>query len=408
MSSPSNSTHAKPALGIFEFVCLMALMTSLVALSIDAMLPAMNQIGEAMGSTSQQQVHLIVSIFFIGMAVGQLFFGPFADARGRRATILTGLIIFAVGTLICMSAESMEVMLAGRLVQAFGVSGPRIAAMAVIRDQFVGEAMARIMSFIMVVFILVPMVAPLVGHTVMLWFSWKHIFTLFLIVALLAGIWFFSRQPETLPSDKRIPFSWKALIESSKYIFTHREVMGYSLAMGAIFGAFLAYLSASQTIFQTFYGAGDKFPAIFALLAFSIGLASFFNGTLVMRLGMRLLCRVALVGSVIFSFVLLIVVYHHAGLPPMWLFIAILFVGFFFIGVLFGNLNAMAMQPLGAMAGLGAAIIGSISSLIAVPVAIAVDAFLDRDVLPIAIGFVIFCVLALLAVQWAEKPHRAS
>jgi DHA1 family bicyclomycin/chloramphenicol resistance-like MFS transporter len=236
----------------------------------------------------------------------------------------------------------------------------------------------------------------------------KHIFTLFLIVALLAGIWFFSRQPETLPRDKRIPFSWKALIESFKYIFTHREVMGYSLAMGAIFGAFLAYLSASQTIFQTFYGAGDKFPAIFALLAFSIGLASFFNGTLVMRLGMRLLCRVALVGSVIFSFGLLIVVYHHAGLPPMWLFIAILFVGFFFIGVLFGNLNAMAMQPLGAMAGLGAAIIGSISSLIAVPVAIAVDAFLDRDVLPIAIGFVIFCVLALLAVQWAEKPHRAS
>ncbi|WP_100642601.1 multidrug effflux MFS transporter [Alteromonas facilis] len=403
---PEHPPHPaiKPALGLFEFVCLMALMTSLVALSIDAMLPAMNQIGEVLGAESQQQVHLIVSLFFIGMAVGQLFFGPFADAHGRRATILVGMLIFACGTLVCMYASTMNEMLVGRVIQAIGVSGPRIAAMAVIRDQFSGDAMARVMSFIMVVFIFVPMIAPLIGQTVLLWFSWQHIFALFLIVAVIAVAWFFARQPETLPKDRRQAFSFATFFRSLRFILTHREVMGYSLAMGFIFGAFLAYLSASQTIFQSIYQTGEYFPLIFALLAGSIGLASFFNGTLVMRLGMRHLCQIALVGSVSFSLILLAVVMFYSGLPPLAAFITLLFINFFFIGVLFGNLNAMAMQPLGDMAGLGAAIIGSLSSLLSVPIATLVDAFLTHDVIPIAAGFVIFCGLAFASVRWAEIP----
>ncbi|WP_100657934.1 multidrug effflux MFS transporter [Alteromonas flava] len=402
-----NITSVKPPqLGLFEFICLMALMTSLVALSIDAMLPAMNQIGADLGSSSQQQVHLIVSLFFIGMAVGQLFFGPFADAKGRRLCILVGLVIFAIGSCICMYASNMNEMLLGRLIQAIGVSGPRIAAMAVIRDQFSGDAMARVMSFIMVVFIFVPMIAPLIGQTVLYWYSWQHIFGLFLIVALISGIWFFSRQAETLPASMRKPFSWGAFWQSLKFIFTHREVMGFSLALGFIFGAFLAYLSASQTIFQTFYLTGELFPLIFALLAGSIGLASFFNGTLVMRLGMHRLCRIALIGTVACSAVLLITVMGYKGMPPLAVFIALLFVNFFFIGILFGNLNAMAMQPLGEMAGLGAAIIGSLTSLLSVPIAMLIDLFITANVLPIALGFVVFCTLAFVSVYWAEKASH--
>ena len=153
---------------------------------------------------------------------------------GRNYSI--GLLIFAVGTVTCMFATSMETMLFGRLVQAIGVSGPRIAAMAVIRDQFVGEAMARVMSFIMVVFIAVPMIAPMVGQWVLIWFSWQHIFTLLLIVGLLSGIWFFARQPETLTHDRRVPFTWKALAQSLCYIFTHR-------VLGCSFGIILSSVS---------------------------------------------------------------------------------------------------------------------------------------------------------------------
>lgn len=401
LSSPPQPSDKR--LGLIEFVSLMALMTSLVALSIDAMLPALNDIGHALNAEDPNDVHLIVSLFFMGMALGQLFFGPFADARGRRATILVGLLIFMLGTVICMTASSMQQMLVGRVVQAFGVSGPRIASIAVIRDLYVGDSMAKVMSFIMMVFILVPMLAPVIGQTVLMFFSWAHIFSLFLVVGLLAGIWFFARQPETLPRTRRQSFSVGQFLSSSKYILTHREVLGYAVAMGCIFGAFLAYLSASQTIFVDMYQRKAEFPYIFALLAFSIGIASFFNGRMVMQLGMRKLCRMSLVGTVVFALIFNGVLLTFDGLPPIAVTIAVMFVGFFFIGILFGNLNAMAMQPLGEMAGLGAAIIGSLTSLLSVPVALFIDSFLSDNLYPIGLGFLAFFSLAFFCVRFAER-----
>lgn len=399
---------AKPALGLVEFVALMALMTSLVALSIDAMLPALGHIGGELGSQSAQQTHLIVSIFFIGMALGQLYYGPVSDAKGRRSAILSGLLVFAVGTVICMYAESMEVMLFGRVVQAFGVSGPRIASLAVIRDQYAGESMARVMSFIMMVFILVPMIAPAFGQAILTLFTWQHIFTSFLIIGLGVGIWFFARQPETLPAAQRKPFSWSQLWMSSKFILCHREVMGYTLAMGFVFGAFLAYLSASQTLFEGFYLVGDKFPYYFAFLAFSIGFSSFVNGTLVMRLGMRKLVNVALVGMVTCALAFFLTTLYFKGLPPLEIFVGILFVTFFFIGILFGNLNSLAMLPLGEMAGLGAAIIGSLSSLFSVPIAIFIGSFVENSVTPIATGFLVFGAAASISIFYARMPVKTE
>ena len=403
---PATNTKASPTLALQEFVALMALMTSLVALSIDAMLPALSQIGEALNAKDEHDAHLIVSVFFGGMAFGQLFFGPYSDSRGRRETILLGLCIFAVGSLVCMQADDMNTMLAGRLIQAFGVSGPRIAAMAIIRDLYVGDGMARVMSFIMMVFIIVPMLAPMVGQAVLLFFTWRHIFSLFLIFAVIAGSWYFWRQPETLIKARRQPFSWNQFGRSSSFILTHMSVMGYTLAMGCIFGSFLAYLSASQTIFQEFYDTGEMFTYIFATLAFSIGLASFFNGTMVMRFGMSKLVRIALVGVIVFAGLLNVILLSFDGLPPLVVTIATLFCGFFFVGILFGNLNAMAMQPLGDMAGLGAAIIGSLSSLIAVPVALSIDSFLTTNLYPIGLGFLVFFVLAAFSVYFAERERH--
>jgi MFS transporter, DHA1 family, multidrug resistance protein len=396
-------THiTKPALGLFEFVALMALMTSLVALSIDAMLPALHQIGEDLGIVDTQDTHLIVSLFFIGMGFGQLYYGPVSDDKGRRYAIISGLIIFAIGSLVCMFAETLTVMLIGRVIQAFGVSGPRIAALAVIRDQYEGEAMARVMSFIMMVFILVPMLAPSFGQAILLMFSWHHIFSAFLVIGLLTGIWFFVRQPETLPKDQRSPFSWRQLAISSKYILTHRMVMFYTIAMGLIFGGFLAYISASQTVFQQIYDTGELFPLYFALLAFSIGLASFINGNLVMRLGMRKLCNWAMFGWMFFSLILTVLCLLNEGIPPLWQFVSVLFGAFFCIGILFGNVNSMAMQPLGKMAGLGAAIIGSLSSLFSVPTAVLVGSFIHDTLTPIAVGFVVFGGLSLAFYWFAE------
>jgi len=396
------ATNTKPQLHLFEFIALMALLTSLVALAIDAMLPALSIIGTELNSESSQQTYLVISLFFTGMAFGQLFFGPFCDARGRRFTILVGLIIFVIGTLICFWAPTIEVLLFGRLVQAFGVSGPRIASMAVIRDLYVGDSMARVMSFITVIFILVPMIAPLVGQAVMSYFHWRHIFSVFLVVAVISGLWFFLRHGETLPRNKRQKFAWGHFFSACLWLLKNRTVLGFSVAMGFIFGSFLAYLSGSQTIFQEIYDTGEMFPLVFATLAFSIGLASLFNGLLVMRFGMQTLCTIALFMSMIFGVMLTALTFYYDGVPPLPAFIAVMFFGFFFIGSLFGNLNAMAMQPVGHIAGLGAAFIGSFSSFLAVPIATFINQFLVSDLKPIALGFLVFSILTWLAVRFGR------
>jgi DHA1 family bicyclomycin/chloramphenicol resistance-like MFS transporter len=408
MSSSLHNTNkpAKPAIALVEFVALMALMTSLVALSIDAMLPALWQIGQDLRIDDPQRTYLIISLFFIGMGLGQLYYGPLSDDKGRRYAIISGLIIFAIGSLVCMFSQSLTVMLIGRVIQAFGVSGPRIAALAVIRDKYQGEEMARVMSFIMMVFILVPMLAPSFGQAIMFWFSWRHIFSAFLVIGLILGFWFSLRQPETLSEEMRTPFSWPQLWKSSQFILTHKLVMFYTISSGAIFGAFLAYISASQTLFQDIYTTGELFPLYFALLAFSIGLASFINGTMVMRLGMRTLCTWAMIGWVLFSIVLTVLCFVHQGIPPFWQFITVLFCTFFCIGILFGNINAMAMQPLGKTAGLGAAIIGSMSSLFSVPIAVFIGSFIQDSITPVAIGFVICGSLSLLFYWYAQPPGR--
>jgi len=401
--SKTNS-KTKTDIGLFEFVALMATMTSLVALSIDSVLPALSQIGAYLEVTDSRQTHLIISVFFVGMALGQLYYGPLSDDKGRRYVIISGLIVFAIGSLVCINAESLEVMLIGRVIQAFGVSGPRVATLAVIRDKYEGEAMARVMSFIMMVFILVPMLAPIFGQTILFWFSWQHIFSSFLVYGLLIGLWFFIRQPETLPKEKRLPFSWSQLRISSKFILTHKLVMCYTLSSGTIFGAFLAYISSSQTLFQDIYDTGELFPMYFAMLAFSIGLASFINGNLVMRLGMRKLCTWAMLGWLLFSSVLTSLCFVYDGVPPLWQFVSVLFCTFFCIGILFGNVNSMAMQPLGAMAGLGAAIIGSLSSIISVPTAIFIGSFIDSSITPVALGFLGFGSVSFVLYWNANKP----
>lgn len=398
----------KLSLSLPEFVALMAFLTSLVALSIDAMLPALAQIGDSLHEPDPQRQYLIVSLFFFGMAFGQFFFGPLSDARGRRVSILVGLVIFAIGTLVCMFSQNLTQMLIGRVIQAFGVSGPRIAALAVIRDKYEGEAMARVMSFMMMVFILVPMVAPLVGQGVMLMSSWRHIFTFFLIFALFVGCWFFIRQPETLPPSDRKPFKWAELMRSTGFILTHKKVMGYTIASGFIFGAFLAYLSASQAIFQSIYDTGGRFPLYFALLAFSIGLASFVNGKLVMRLGMYKLCNYALLGFLFFSSALTYLAWRNQGVPPLSQFVGLLFAAFFCVGILFGNLGAISMQPLGHIAGLGAAVTNSLSGFMSVPIAIFIGQFIENTITPVGLGFIGFNLLAMACIAYANTMKDSA
>ncbi|MEQ8354404.1 MAG: multidrug effflux MFS transporter [Kiloniellaceae bacterium] len=388
-----------------EFVVLFSLTTSLIALSIDAMLPALREIGRSLEVAEVNDTQFIITLFILGMVFGELFFGPLSDAHGRKRAILIGLAIYAAGSLVAMTAGTLEQILLGRFIQGIGVSGPKIASRALIRDLYEGVAMARILSFIFMVFILVPMLAPALGQLILSFASWHAIFVSFLALAALVGLWLQVRQPETLPPSRRIPFSFGTLFANTALILRHGKVMAYTFTAGFIFGALLLYLSTSQALFHDLYGVDETFPLYFAILALAIGLASFLNSRLVHRCGMQNLSLAALGGLVVFGSALFAVSLAYGGVPPFPVFMGLCFLLFSCNGLLFGNINAMAMQSLGRVAGLGASIIASVSSLVAVVMAVAVGRFYDQSALPLAAGFILAGAISLLLVVTATRSR---
>jgi DHA1 family bicyclomycin/chloramphenicol resistance-like MFS transporter len=293
-------------------------------------------------------------------------------------------------------------MLFGRVLQGLGLSAPQAVTLALVRDQFEGRTMARVLSFAMTSFILVPMIAPTIGQGILSIAGWRSIFGSFLVFALITTVLFAFRIPETLAPENRIPFSVQRIIGSIKEIVKIRPTMGFTLAAGLINGVFLGYLNSAQQIFQEQYALGVLFPLFFATISLALGMASFLNARLVMRYGMLKLVHWALVTvfglAVIFSGVSFVL----AGQPPLWLFMAYLMLSFFCTGILFGNLNALAMQPLGHLAGIGAALVGSLSTLISMLLGILIGQAYNGTVSPLVFGMAILTGVSIFVIRWAE------
>ncbi len=386
-----------------EFVTLIAMMVSILALSIDAMLPALQNIARDLRLGDANSAQHIVTAMFLGFAVGQIAAGPLADSFGRKPVIYVGYVIFIIGCVTSMIAESLAVMLAGRVLQGLGAAAPRIVSMAIVRDGYDGRAMARIMSVVMAIFILVPAVAPAIGQGVMLVANWRAIFALLLLMAVVAFLWFAARQPETLPSNARRPFSLTKIAGGIAEALSYRAMTGYTLATGVIFGAFLGYLSSAAQIFQLVFDTGLWFSVYFGAAALAVGAASIFNANMVMRLGMRYLTWRALIGLTVLSGAFLAVVIQSIEAPPLWVFMGWLFGAFFCLGILFSNFNALAMEPVGHMAGLGAAVVGSGANFIALPLGWAIGAWFDGTIVPLVGGFAVLGAASLIIVYWTEK-----
>jgi len=388
--------------GLGEFVALMAFTMSLVALSIDAMLPAFPDMAQDLQVTAANDIQLVVSLLFIGLAIGQLFYGPLSDSIGRKPAIYIGFALFILGSLLSMTASDYSTMLAGRLLQGIGTAGPRTVAVALIRDRFHGSEMARVMSFIMTVFILVPIFAPALGQAILLIAGWRAIFGTFIVLALALLVWLSLRQPETLAKDQRRPFTLKKIAAAFHEVLKSRLAMVYTLVAGCVSGAFLSYLNSSQQIFQVQYDQGKLFPLYFGILAVSVGFAALLNSALVMRFGMHALVHRALLLMMALSWLFLAIVWAYAGHPPLWLFMAICFALFFCIGILFGNLNSIAMEPLGHVAGTAAAVIGSITTLLAVVLSYLVGQAYDGTLFPLALAFVSLITVCVIILRLVE------
>ncbi len=402
-ATATTQTKARPPFA--EFVLIISLMISLTAMSIDAMLPALPQIGSDLGVAAPNDRQLVVSIFFLGLALGQLFFGPLSDRTGRKPAIYVGFALYLAGSLIALFAGSFAMLLAGRLIQGIGISSPRAVTLALVRDRYEGRIMARVMSFVMTVFILVPMLAPSFGQAMLILAGWRSIFGGFIVIAVAALTWFALRIPESLPPEKRSPFSPKQIGRAIREFASFRLSVGYTVVAGFVGGAHLGYLNSAQQILQEQYALGDLFPIYFAVIAFSVGLASLSNSRLVMRVGMRLLTRVALSAMLLLAIAALGTSLLIGGQPPLWALMAYLMTTFFCIGILFGNMNALAMQPLGHIAGIGSAVIGSFSTLISVLMGLTIGRSYNGTVMPLMVGMAVGAGLSLLIVRWAERSE---
>ena len=395
-------TKQKSKPSYLEFVVIMSMMMSLTALSIDAMLPALPQIGDELNVQNANSRQLVISIIFLGLALGQLFFGPLSDKTGRKPAIYAGYAMYIAGSLLALFSVSFPILLLGRLLQGVGVSAPRAVTLALVRDRFEGREMARVMSFIMTIFILVPMIAPSMGQTILLFAGWRAIFGGFLLLALITMTWFGLRVPETLNPDDRAPFSLRRIVSATREILKTRVSLGYTVSAGLVSGAFIGYLNSSQQIFQEQYALGELFPIIFATIAFSIGIASFLNARLVMRFGMRLLVRWSLLIIVGLAITMITLALIISGQPPLWLLMGYLMISFFCVGILFGNQNSLAMEPLGHMAGIGAAIVGALSTLISMALGTIIGQSYNGTIMPLVIGLAVLTGMAYFVVRWAD------
>ncbi len=404
MRVPATRTKTTPS--YTEFVIIISMMMSLTALSIDAMLPALPHIGSDLGVANPNDRQLVVSVIFLGQALGQLFFGPLSDKTGRKPAIYGGYALFMAGSLVSVFSINFPMMLAGRTLQGIGVSAPRAVSLALVRDQYEGRVMAKVMSFAMTVFILVPMIAPTIGQAILSIASWRSIFGSFIGFALFTVIWFALRMPETLALDKRLPFSLPRIINSTIEILKNRSALGYILTAGLINGVFLGYLNSSQQIFQEQYALGDRFPLYFATISLSLGMASFMNTRLVMRFGMIKLVRGSL--GIVFGLALLFlgVAAVLSGQPPLWLLMAYLMVSFFCTGIMFGNINALAMRPLGRLAGIGAAVVGSLSTLISMLLGMLIGQSYNGTVIPLVLGMTLLSGISIFIVRWASAQSN--
>lgn len=407
MKHPNDDAPTQPNISFGEFIALMAMMMSLTALAIDAMLPALSIIGVDLGVENPNDNQLTISALFVGLGVGQLIYGPLSDSIGRKKPLYAGLTIFILGSIVSALSTSLTVMIIGRAIQGFGLASPRTVSLAMIRDRFKGREMAKVMSFVMMIFILVPTLAPGVGQLILWVANWQAIFIFIMFMALIILLWFGMRMHETLAPEDRNTFSLGNIGRTTIEVFKNKVAIGYTLTAGLVSSAFIGFLNCAQQIFQDQYSLGDKFPFFFAALALSVGLASFINSKLVMKYGSDFMVKTAISSLVSIALIFMFIVSDTTPMP-LALTMVYLIPSLFCIGILFGNLNSMAMEPLGHIAGVGSAIVGAISTLVSVAIGTLISMNYSGTLLPIVYGFALSGGMSLILIFTISAFQRAQ
>ena len=405
MTAQSQAT-TPPALSIVELVAMVAALSALNALSIDVMLPALPAIGRDFAIATENDRQLVIICYVSLFGVSQLVYGPLADAYGRRGVLNWALGIFIVGTLLCVIAPSFGLFLLARALQGVGAAATRVIATAVVRDLVEGRRMAQVMSMAMTVFMIVPIVAPGIGQLILFIAPWRWIFGALLIYAILVLLWSLLRLPETLrPENTRI-FSPRQIAGGYLAVLRERQSLGYMLATTFMTSCLFSYITSSQQVFDDVFHLGPVFPVAFASIAVAISLGTYLNSRIVMLHGMR---RISHVMTLVFSIAAALMALVAAlGLASFWVFFALLALTFSFFGLITSNYNALAMEPLGRIAGSGSALFGAVTASGGALIGGLIAREFNGTVLPFALGLVMAGAAALVTILATERGRFAA
>ena len=406
MGQLTDESTLRSSMSAKEFTALTATLMSIVAISIDALLPALGIISSDLQMENPNQAQLLIGALFLGMASGQLIAGPLSDALGRKPVLYAGLAVYFVGTLVCFFATSFESLLIGRIIQGLGAAGPYISAISLVRDQYKGREMAKVMSLVMMIFILVPALAPTLGEMILLITNWHGIFIMYGIYAIFILAWISFRLEETLKPEQRIPFTRAGFLAGFKEVISNKSTISLTLCSGLVFGCLIGYISSAQQIFQIQFETGKLFSVYFGGLALLVGVSSLVNSKIVGRLGMHLISKYAFKAIILNATIFLIV--QSVFEVQLWMFLIFAATLFFCLGLLFGNLNAMAMEPMGHVAGIAAAVIGAISSVISNIVGTSIGQMYNNTLIPMSIAYILLCSTALALLYYAEKQSKLT
>ncbi|WP_027243849.1 multidrug effflux MFS transporter [Leisingera daeponensis] len=391
-----------------EFIALIAMMFATIAFSIDAMLPALPEIGAALSPDDVNQAQLVLTSFVLGMGIGTFFTGPLSDAFGRKRVIAGGAVLYILAAAVAWRSHSLELLLASRVVMGLGAAGPRIVGIAIVRDLYAGREMARLMSIAMMIFTLVPAFAPMLGAGIIAFSGWRGIFLAFAIFAVIVVMWMGLRLPETLPRENRRPFRLPLLLGAVTEMLSHPTVRLSIMVQTLCLGMLFTMLTMVQPVYDVIFDRAESFPFWFGFVALMAGTASLLNAAIVVRVGMRRIVTWSLAVQMVVSAAMLFL--SSSPLPGgllFGLFIAWQTSVFFLAGTTLGNLNAIAMEPMGHIAGMAASVIGAISTVLAAAIAAPVGLLFDGSLLPLGAGLLTMAALAfVLMLQMARAEAR--
>ena len=386
-----------------EFILMMSMVMAVTALAIDMMLPAFGDMRAEFGlAEDSNTIALVVTVFLLGLGLGQPLWGPLSDALGRKTVLYAGLTVYVIGAVGAALAPTLPLLLVARFVGGFGAAGPRVVSQGVVRDAFEGEAMAKVMSYVMAVFILIPIVAPSVGALVLAIGSWEAIFLVIAGFGTAVGFWTL-RLPETLPPDRRIPLDFGRLAAAALRVARSRFAMGLTLAQAVIFGFFASYLASSQLIIDDIYDLDRLFPFVFGGQAMILGVGMLINTRLLDRFGIRRILTGVFTTYVVMTVVLLGASIASGGAPPFWLFVGILTPILLAHAMLIPNLRSAALIPMGAIAGTAAAVVGSVTTLGGALGGAIIDSTYDGTLVPFATGGLVAACVALGLFLWSSS-----